>query len=759
MIEAADKNTAPGALRELKLRTVAENDNPLSNAVHELHGRLMDSFHHLKEEQVDEGTSAGACLRPLLLALGWSGEDRHLVEALPHFDRVRDVEGLRAVLAALNFATTKHALSPAELKPSMLPCLLVRGDQVAVVLRILEDNQLLVFDGAKRDLAEIKPDRRSGEVYLVRDIDDKHDQAEIQKTGWIQAVLAKFRRTFVTLFILSLGINLLAVMVPLYIMAVYQMAIGAKSIMTLVSLLSGIILIIAAEVALRVIRGRAIAYLGARVESLVTLRAFQQLLYLPVAMTESASIATQVTRLKQYQNVRGLFSGSLAIAILDLPFISLFVVATFAIGGVLGFIPVALIVIYAILAGLTIPLANNHMRRAGGAKTRMRNFLMETTGKHRTIRDTGAEDIWIKRFEGLAGHQMLTQFKAQHFNVTVQTIAQTLMMIAGAMTVGLGTLLAMDGSVTMGALIGATTLVWRGLSPIQSAFLGLSRLGQSVDSLKQVNQLMRIDLERQPGRHQTLYRTFKGKISLLGISLRYSAQTEPAMSGLTLRIKSGETIAITGDSGAGKSTLLKIISGLYRPQAGAVLIDDLNTRQLDMGELRHAIGFVPQKPSFFYGTISQNIRLAHPTATDAEIEQALAMAGALDQVRALDGGLEFRLQGSRETRFSEGFLKQLMLARAFVKKAPIYLFDEPGAQLDVAGDEALVNTMRAQKGKATIVMVTHRPSHMHLADRVVVLHQGQIAVDGPPEQVVPMILQQGKKTEFNQRAAGYAPGS
>lgn len=748
------KNTTAGIRSGGQLRTVAENDNPLANAVHELHGRLMESFHHLKDEQVDEGTPAGACLRPLLLALGWSGEDRHLVEALPHFDRVCDIDGLRAVLAALNFATTKRALSPMEIKPSMLPCLLVRGDVVAVVLRILEDGRLLVFDGAKRDLEEIKPGRRSGEVYLVRDIDDKHEQMEIQKTGWIQAVLGKFRRTFVTLFLLSLGINLLAVMVPLYIMAVYQMAIGAKSIMTLASLLSGVILIVAVEVAMRIVRGRAIAYLGARVESLVTLRAFQQLLYLPVAMTETASIATQVTRLKQYQNVKGLFTGSLAIAILDLPFISLFVIATFAIGGVLGFIPVALILVYVALASLTVPLANSHMRRAGGAKTRMRNFLMETTSKHRSIRDTGAEDTWIKRFEGLAGHQMLTQFKAQHFNVTVQTIAGTLMMIAGATTVGLGTLLAMDGSVSMGALIGATTLVWRGLAPIQSAFLGLSRLGQSVDSLKQVNQLMRIELERQPGRHATLYRAFKGKISLLGVSLRYSAQTEPAMSGLTLRIKAGETIAITGDSGAGKSTLLKVIAGLYRPQAGAVLIDDLNTRQLDMGELRHAIGFVPQKPSFFYGTISQNIRLSHPTSTDAEIEEALAMAGVLDQVKDLEGGIEFRLQGSRETRFSEGFLKQLMLARAFVKKAPIYLFDEPGAQLDVASDEALVNTMREQKGKATIVMVTHRPSHMYLADRVVVLHRGQIAVDGPPEDVVPMILKKGKKPQTRNKSVG-----
>ncbi|MCP5083943.1 MAG: ATP-binding cassette domain-containing protein [Alphaproteobacteria bacterium] len=754
MTHAADAGREPGNLQSSLIKIAPEAGELASNPVHTMHGRLEETFQCARDEKIDESSPAGACLKPLLLALGWSGEERHLVEALPHFDRVCEFEGLRAVLAALNFKTTNRAMPVADLKRSMLPCLLVQDGNVSIVMEILGDDRLMVFDGAKRDLTKIAARGGSADIFLIQDMDNKLSHAEIQKTGWFQTVLGKFKPTFLTLFGLSLAINLLAMTVPIYIMAVYQIAIGTKSLLTLASLLGGALLVLSAEVGLRIIRSRAIAYLGARVESLVTLNAFQQLLFLPVESTETASIATQVTRLKQYQNVKGLFTGSLAVAILDLPFISLFIVATFVIGGVLGFIPAALVLIYAALAALTIPMANKHMRRAGGAKTRMRNFLMETTSKHRSIRDTGAEDVWLKRFEGLAGHQMLTQFKAQNFNVSVQTLAGSLMIFAGATTVGVGCLLAMDGAVSIGALIGATTMVWRGLAPIQSAFLGLSRLGQSVDSLKQINQLMRLDLERQPGRHATIYRAFKGTISLFAVSMRYSGQTEPALSGISLKIKAGETIAITGNSGSGKSTLLKVISGLYRPQAGSILIDDLNTRQLDMGELRHAIGVVPQKPSFFYGTISQNIRLAHPTATDAEIEQALAMAGMLDQVKALDGGIEFRMMGSRETRFSEGFLKQLMLARAYVKRPSMYLLDEPGAQLDLAGDEAFVSAIKQQKGKATTVMATSRPSHMHLADRVFVLDRGQIVLEGPPAEVVPLILQQSNKPEPGLRVAG-----
>ena len=728
--------------------------NDQANPVHELHKLLAGSFKHIKNDQVDETTPAGSCLRPLLLALSWSGEDRHMAEALPHFDKVRNIEGLRAVLAALNFETEPRPLSSAEIKDSMIPCLFCSGDEINVVLKINDDGSLLTFNGKLQDFVEVSVNKRPGTIYIIHETSIEDERSKWEKTGWVQMVLGRFKRTFATLLLLSLGINLLTMAVPLYIMNVYGMAIGAKSVTTLLALFVGIGLIVIIEVAMRNIRSRAIAYLGARVESLISIRAFQHLLYLPLTMTESANISTQVTRLKQYEGVRELFTGSLIAAFLDLPFIGLFVLAVFAIGGVLGFVPITLIVLYVILAAITIPLANGHLRRAGGAKTKIRNFLMATTSKHQTLQETKAQETWIKRFETLASQQLVHQFKAQHFNLSVQTIAQTLMMIAGAATVGIGTLLAMESTISMGALIGATTLVWRGLSPIQSAFLGLTRLGQSMESIKQINQLMLIGLERQPGKHATLYRKLKGKISLLGVSLRYSAQTEPALSGLTLKINAGELIAVTGNSGAGKSTILKVIAGLYRPQAGVVQIDDIDSRQLDVGELRHALGFVPQRQSFFYGTISQNIRLAHPTATTDDIKQALKKAGVLDQVMELEDGLEFRLRGNRETRFSNGFLKQLMLARAFVKNAPIYLLDEPGAQLDYAADKALMDTLRQQKGKTTTVMVTHRPSHMYLADRVVVVNYGQVVADGPPEKVVPLVLAQGQNAPSKQAAAG-----
>ncbi len=722
--------------------------------------QLFETLQAALERSAEEASSgkevraAVACLRPLLSALKWAGEERHLQEALPHFDQIDGIESLRTVLAHLNYDTQPREMRLSELTPALLPCLFWGQDgERFVVLSVEEDGSLLVFDALKEDYAFEPADARKGQAYLISPRDLEQEREQLQKSGWMQLLFWKFRRTIAVLLVQSFFINLLALSVPVYIMFVYGKAIAAGSFATLSSLFSGILLAIALELMLRQYRSRTVAYLGARVESLVFLRAFQQLLYLPLSLTETATISAQLTRLKQFGAIREVFSGSLANAFLDLPFIFVFVGVTFLLGGVLGFIPLGLLVIYGIMAAVTVPMARRHLRLAGGAKSRSQSFLMEMTAKHRSIRDAAAEDVWLGRFNRLLGEHMTRQFEAQQFNMTVQTLAQSLVMVAGAATVGVGTLLVLSGRLEIAALIATTALVWRGLAPLQSAFLGLSRIGQAIESFRQVNQLMRLPLERQPGHHQTLYRKFYGEITLQGVSLRYRGRTEAALQGITLKVPAGQIVAITGPSGAGKSTLLKVIAGLYQPQAGAIFVDSLDIRQLDLGELRQAIGYVPQRQDFFYGTIAQNLRLAHPTATLADMRQALAEAALLDEVENLPNGLETRLLGARETRFSAGFLKQLSLARAFVKQAPIYLLDEPGTNLDEASDQALMHKLESLRGKATVIMVTHRPSHMRLADRVVVLSSGRLAADGPPEDIVPKLLAAFGEGQRQQSAA------
>ncbi len=718
-----------------------------SNAVHRLHALLKASFGQCYDHQIDEQTAAGACLRPLLAALHWTGQARHLAEALPHFDLVHDIEGLRIVLARVNYKSTTERMSLDRIHKDMLPCLFEAADRpLMVVVSMESDGRLLVFDSFEKDFRTIDPDGDMGVAYLFKAIDGAQEKIAEASSGWVQTLFAKFHRTFFVLFGLSLMIKVLALAVPIYIMSVYELAIGTKSPLTLASLCAGIGLIVMVELQLRNLRGRALAYLGTRIENVIAIRVFQRLLYMPIALTETASSSSHLTRFRQFEGIRELFSGTLANALLDLPFLIVFVVAVFVIGGPLGYVPVVLIGLYLAMAVVTIPLAKSLLRDNGAIRARRRNFLMELTSKHRGIRDNNAGRVWLRRFEGLTSQYLLSQFKLHQFNMIVQTLAQAFAVAAGAATIGIGTMMAIGGDLSMGALIATTALVWRGLSPLQVTFLGLNQVGQAIESFKQINRLFRLPQERNPGSLPTHSRSFLGNISLQNGSIRYSSEGQGALRNVTLKAKAGELIAVTGPSGAGKSTLLKVLAGLHRLQAGALLFDELDIRQFDVAEIRQNVGYVPQQSGLFYGTIAQNIKLAHPMATSEDVERALAAVGALEEVHQLPDGIHTRLQGHSEYRLSSGLLQQISLARAFVKNVGIYLLDEPGTALDRNGDLALMRLLEARKGQATTILVTHRPSHMWMADRVIVLQDGAVIADGSPEKIVPNFMNSSEQS-------------
>ena len=318
-------------------------------------------------------------------------------------------------------------------------------------------------------------------------------------------------------------------------------------------------------------------------------------------------------------------------------------------------------------------------------------------------------------------------------------MAQILMLGAGIATVGWGTLRVLDGAMTVGALVACMILVWRVLIPLQVVFLSLTRFEQIMLGLKQIDRLMRLEPERRPGEAGDQHRTLKGEIAYHRVSLRYSPNADPALIGVDLRAQPGEIVAITGPNGSGKSTLLKLVAGLYQAQAGAVLIDGMDIRQLERGELRWAIASVPQNCDFFHGTIAQNLRLANPTASDEDLVRAARDAGVLDEIMRLSGGFETRLNDRLQRQLPNGFKQGLMLARAYVKDRSIYLLDEPGNHLDSEGDRALMRKLGELRGRATVFMVTHRPSHLRLADQVIFMDSGRILLYGPPEEVIPQL--------------------
>jgi len=292
-----------------------------------------------------------------------------------------------------------------------------------------------------------------------------------------------------------------------------------------------------------------------------------------------------------------------------------------------------------------------------------------------------------------------------------------------------------EHSISSGALIASLLLMWRVLTPVQTIFTNMTRLERIGNAVKQIDNLMRIQTERAEAGTSISNRALRGEIEFSRVSFRYSVKVDPALIGIDFKVQPGQIVAITGPNGGGKSTLLKLILGMYQPQAGAILLDNVDIRQIDPLMLRRYVGYAPQDIQLFRATLAQNLRLSRPDATDEELYQCLEMAGALEQVLGLPRGLQYRV-GDNTNELSASLKQKLSLARAYLTRAPILLFDEPGNGLDELGDKKFIETIKALRGKTTVVFISHRPSHIMLADTLMIFDKGYLRVSGAPEALL-----------------------
>lgn len=685
-------------------------------------------------------SDVAACLIPLLNAIGWTGNPRAVAEALPHFADTLDIEGLRGVLANLNYTSQAVSVRLTDLDWRLLPCLFLPEDGAAMVVLKRDDKGFAVFDGGSGKTATVVGDGLSGTAYLISRSEEAAKGRERPQAGnWSDNVAQRFRALIWQMFGITFVISLMALAVPLFIMSVYDRVIPGRSTETLLYLVVGVLFALSIDAALRLIRTRILAYIGGRIDVILGVHAFRQVLHLPVTMTERAPIGAQISRLRQFEAVREFFTGPLAGVFLELPFVILFIAVIAAIAGPLAWIPVILMAIFALCGVVMVPIMQRAVAESGNARAQKQSFLVELLSNLRTVKNCGAEAIWSERHRELAARSAIANFRSAQMSGVTQTLAQLLMLGAGIATLTYGAMRVLDEQLTIGALVASMALIWRVLSPLQMGFLSLMRLEQIRLGLRQMNLLMKLKLEREPGHVVDRHRIFKGEIVFHRVSLRYTPQGEPALMGAEFKVEPGQILAVTGSNGSGKSTVLKLVAGLYRAQAGAVLIDGIDIRQLECAELRHAVAYVPQTCDLFHGSIAQNLRLANPTASDSDLAQAALDAGLMDDVVALPEGFETRLTDRLQRQLPSGFKQRLMLARAYIKDAPIYLLDEPAKNLDNEGDHELMRKLQGLRGRATVLIVTQRPSHMRLADRVIYLDGGRVLLDGPPSEVLPQL--------------------
>jgi ATP-binding cassette, subfamily B, bacterial len=333
------------------------------------------------------------------------------------------------------------------------------------------------------------------------------------------------------------------------------------------------------------------------------------------------------------------------------------------------------------------------------------------------------------RFGRLSDAYRVTRMRAQRYIALYFPFVQTLSTVAGAIVLVAATGQMRNGTLSPGALIAYMLYIDMVFSPVQQLSQVFDGYQQAMVGLRRITELLRLGTSTPAPSRPVLAPRLRGRIELRDVDFRYAGGGANAISGVSLAIEPGETVALVGQTGAGKSTLVKLIARFYDVTSGAVLVDGTNVRDFDLASYRHRLGVVPQESYLFAGTVRDSIRYARPDASDDEIVAAARATGAHDMIMSLPGGYDHQVS-ERGRNLSAGQRQLVALARAQLADPAILLLDEATAALDLAAEAAVNHAISELTAARTTIVVAHRLTTAARADRIVVLDSGRVAEIG-----------------------------
>lgn len=585
--------------------------------------------------------------------------------------------------------------------------------------------------------------RMTGRVGFVEPLSTRSRDARLDEflrtpaKSWLRDIITGDRRGYGEVALASFTGNLLTFATSLFAMQVWDRVIPAQSIPTLWVLALGTAMALVLELLLRSARVQLVDRIGRRADLAISSRVFARALDLR-GDARPRSTGALIAQLRDIEQLREMLTSTTVSALIDLPFIAMFLVLFSLLAGQLTFVLVGAALLI-VLPGMVLQRPLARLATEGMRESALRNaILVESIERIDEIKAAQAEARFQTLWERLTltgsrvgAEQRFLSALFVNWSQTLQQLAYTVVIVAGSFRV-------MDGEMTMGALIACSILTSRALVLFVPFGQIFTRWQNAKIALAGLEELFTKPVDHDPERGLLRRPSLRGHYELRDVTYGYDPEAPIALKIGRLTISAGERVALVGRIGAGKSTLLRLLAGLALPTSGEALLDGTGMPLISPADIRRDTAYLGQNAQLFLGTIRENLVIGAPGVSDEEILRALAVTGGIGLVQNQPQGLDLLLQEGG-AGLSGGQRQTLLLTRALLRKSNILLLDEPSAPLDEISERNLVANLGQWLRGRTLIVTTNRPGLLDLVDRVVMMENGRITLDGPKSVVLPVL--------------------
>ena len=551
------------------------------------------------------------------------------------------------------------------------------------------------------------------------------------------------RGLFFSALFFSVFSNLLMLTGPLFMLQVYDRVLASRSEETLVALFALVAVLYLFYWLLEYARGRIMARAGARLQSAMNAPVFH-------AILQRAALRRGTARgsLQDLETIRNLFSSPVLLALFDLPWTPVFLVAIFIFHPLLGWLAVAgggLLIAVAILNQL---LTSRKTSEGGRLSMAANQFSRQAEEGGDVIWAQGMGTVMTDRWLRMNEQAVEQSLRANDWTGSFTSFTKAFRFFLQSAMLALGAWLVLQNAITAGAMIAASILLGRALAPVE---LGISQWSLVQRARFGWRDLKALLAESPDPPALTELPAPVARLTVRGLSVIIRRGEKPVLNSVSLELAPGEALGVIGRSGSGKTTLARVITGLIEPVAGEVRLAGATLDQYGPDRLGHYLGYLPQDVRLFDGTVAENIAQMEPSPDASKVVAAAQKARVHDIILKLTEGYDTRI-GVADAQLSGGQKQRLALARALYNDPVLLILDEPNSALDAEGSEALNTVVKAMKadGKGVLIM-THRPTAISACDKLLVLENGKVAAYGPRDEIIRSMM---KNASDVQRVVG-----